>query len=193
MGFNSLIAAPPYSRAELYELWFRQELFDKKFVFRIGKSVPTYDFDNVLRAVPLQDRGREHRVDLQRPVHARLTSIRRCWVSFPATTTRPPGSSPRWCRPRTSYLQYGFFDGNLARGVQTGLRWAPLQRLLSAPRRGRPRTGRSAQDKKPGKFGAGGWFQTGKLMGLGGATGQRGRRLLPVRLATALLGGPREE
>ena len=60
MGFNSLSAAPPFSRAELYELWFRQEFFDKKLIVRIGKSVPTYDFNNVVRADPAP-RSAEHR------------------------------------------------------------------------------------------------------------------------------------
>jgi porin len=55
MGVNSLSAAPPFSRPELYELWFRQEFFDKKLIVRIGKSVPTYDFNNVVKAIPLFD------------------------------------------------------------------------------------------------------------------------------------------
>ena len=55
MGFNSLDGAPPIHRAELYELWYRQELCDEKVVIRVGKSVPTYDFGNVVKPVRMKD------------------------------------------------------------------------------------------------------------------------------------------
>ena len=54
-GYNGLPGQPPLDRSELYELWWRQRLFDDKLIFRIGKMVPTYDFNNVLRPVPVQD------------------------------------------------------------------------------------------------------------------------------------------
>src|SRR5262249_23287286 len=55
-GYNSLPGLPPLvDRVELYQLWWRQELFDGKLIMRIGKSVPTYDFNNVLRPNPVQE------------------------------------------------------------------------------------------------------------------------------------------
>ncbi len=51
-GYNSLPGAPPLERTELYELWWRQKLFDDKLTLRIGKTVPTYDFNNVSRPAP---------------------------------------------------------------------------------------------------------------------------------------------
>ena len=56
-GYNSLPGPPPLHRSELYELWWRQELFDRKLIIRIGKTVPTVDFNNVLRPVPTQDQS----------------------------------------------------------------------------------------------------------------------------------------
>ena len=54
-GYNSLSGAPPLDRTELYELWWRQSLFADSVVVRFGKLVPTNDFDNVVRPVPVQD------------------------------------------------------------------------------------------------------------------------------------------
>ena len=54
-GYNSLTGAPPLDRTELYELWWRQSFFSDQLVLRIGKTVPTYDFGNVVRPVPVQD------------------------------------------------------------------------------------------------------------------------------------------
>lgn len=56
-GYNSLPGPPPLDRSELYQLWWRQELFDGKLIVRVGKMVPTADFNNVLRPVPTQDQS----------------------------------------------------------------------------------------------------------------------------------------
>jgi porin len=56
-GYNSLPGPPPLHRSELYQLWWRQELFDGKLIVRVGKMVPTADFNNVLRPVPTQDQS----------------------------------------------------------------------------------------------------------------------------------------
>jgi porin len=54
-GYNSLPGASPLDRTELYEFWWRQSLFADSLVVRFGKLVPTNDFDNVVRPVPVQD------------------------------------------------------------------------------------------------------------------------------------------
>ena len=54
-GYNSLPGPDPLHRSELYQLWWRQEFFDRKFILRFGKVAPTDDFNNVLRPVPVQD------------------------------------------------------------------------------------------------------------------------------------------
>ncbi len=70
-GYNGLTGAPPFDRTELYELWWRQSLFRDKLIFRIGKMVPTYDFGNVARPVPVRD-------DALRFLLSRASSIRQC-------------------------------------------------------------------------------------------------------------------
>ena len=46
-GYNSLPGPPPLNRTELYELWWRQSLFDDRLILRVGKSVTTAEFNNV--------------------------------------------------------------------------------------------------------------------------------------------------
>jgi porin len=96
-GYNSLTGAPPLDRTELYELWWRQSFFSDQLVLRIGKTVPTYDFGNVVRPVPVQD------LLLRIPVVGFTTSSRifraraSVWRYFSSTGSRPigrPGSSP---------------------------------------------------------------------------------------------------
>src|SRR5262245_42044290 len=48
-AYEGLEASRPLVRQELYELWWRQVLLDGKLIVRIGKSIPTFDFDNVSR------------------------------------------------------------------------------------------------------------------------------------------------
>ena len=58
-GFDSLPGPSPLNRTELYEIWVRQEFLDKKLIVRVGKTIPTYDFNNVLRPVPVQEKARD--------------------------------------------------------------------------------------------------------------------------------------
>jgi porin len=37
----------PLDRTELYELWWRQSFFEDLLVLRVGKTLPTYDFNSV--------------------------------------------------------------------------------------------------------------------------------------------------
>lgn len=53
--YNGLDELTPLTRTELYQLWWRQELFDKKLIIRIGKQVPTLDFNNVVVPNPYNE------------------------------------------------------------------------------------------------------------------------------------------
>ncbi|MHC5542623.1 carbohydrate porin, partial [Singulisphaera rosea] len=168
MGFNSLVTVPPFSRSELYQLWFRQEFFDKKFIFRIGKSVPTYDFNNVLRAVPMQDRTAaipSISSVLYTPIFVNPTML----GVMPGYYNSATGLVASYEPSEKFYAQYGFFDGNLARGRQLGLEGPHFNGYwLHLAEAGLNWT--IGQDKKPGKFGVGGWWQTGKLKAFDGST-----------------------
>jgi porin len=161
MGFNSLVGPKPTSRAELYELWYRQALFDDKLIFRIGKSVPTFDFNNVVRAVPLQDQTvsiASISSLLYTPLYVNPTLL----GIIPGYYNSATGLVAAVIPTEHTYFQYGFFDGNVARGRQTGLEGPHFNGywLHLAEAGGHWLLG---EQKKPGKFGAGVWFQTGNF------------------------------
>jgi porin len=65
------------------------------------------------------------------------------------------------------YLNYGFYDGNVARGIQTGTTGPHFNGYYFTI----AETGfswRLGEDHLPGKIGAGFWYQTGQLTALSG-------------------------
>jgi porin len=119
-GYNSLPGAKPLNRSELYQLWYRQTLFDDKIVFRIGKMLPTYDFNNVARPVPTQDQTLEIPAVtglLYTPVFVNPTLLGAIGGYYNSVS----GLTVTLAPTKNSYLNYGFYDGNVLAGVQTGL------------------------------------------------------------------------
>jgi porin len=159
-GYNSLPGPAPLYRSELYQLWWRQELFDGKFILRFGKVVPTNDFNNVLRPVPVQD---QHLAIpavsglLFTPVFVNPTLL----GVMPGYYNSAYGITTTFTPVRNLYLSYGIYDGNIANHVQTGLHNAPnfngyYFHIAEAG---------GAWEAKglPGSFAIGGWHQTGHL------------------------------
>lgn len=55
-GPRILERGQPLNRTQLYDLlWWRQRLFDDKLIVRVGKVVPTFDFNNVVRPLSPRD------------------------------------------------------------------------------------------------------------------------------------------
>lgn len=166
-GYNSLPGPPPRARSELYQLWYRQSLFDDKLIFRIGKMVPTFDFNNVARPVPTQDAGLDIPAVtglLYTPIFKNPTLIGALGGYYNSVSGVVVSLAPT----KNTYLKYGFYDGNLARGVQTGMTgpqfngytmniWEVGADWVIA-------------DKYPGQAGAGLWYQSGVLHAPNGAT-----------------------
>lgn len=163
-GYNSLVATEPLNRSELYQLWFRQALFDEKIIFRIGKVVPTFDFNNVSRPVPTQDEALDIPAVtglLYTPVFVNPTLLGAIGGYYDSVS----GITLTLAPTKNLYLSYGFYDGNVARGVRTGLTgphfngyWFHIGEIGGAW---------ILADKYPGQFGAGLWHQTGLLDGPG--------------------------
>jgi porin len=159
-GYNSLPGPAPLNRSELYQLWYRQNLFDDRVIFRIGKMVPTYDFNNVARPVPTQHE--EPPVPavtglLYTPIFVNPTLLGAIGGYYNSVCGLTLTVAPT----KNFYASYGFYDGNVARGVQTGMMGpefngyyfhiaeAGVDWLLGG--------------KYPGQLSAGGWYQTGTL------------------------------
>ena len=101
------------------QLCYRQSLFAERTILRIGELVPTYDFNNVARPVPTHDseleipavNGLFYAPIFVNPTFSALSA---------AIKNRIRRNGVPSLRRRT-HIVYGFYDGNVARGAQTGL------------------------------------------------------------------------
>jgi porin len=161
-GYNGLPGAPPLDRTELYELWWRQSFFDDKVVVRFGKVVPTFDFGNVVRPVPVED------VSLQIPAVSSLiyTPIfvnPTILGALPGYYNSAYGVTATAAPTRRFYVSLGIYDGNGARGEQTGLQAGPT---FNGYRFGIGEIGTAwllGPNGLPGTLAFGAWDQTGRL------------------------------
>jgi len=161
-GYNGLPGLPPLDRSELYQAWYRQRLFDDRLIIRVGRTVPTYDFNNVSRPVQTQQANLEIPAVsglLYTPIFVNPTML----GALPGYYNSADGLTVTLAPTKNTYINYGFYDGNLANGVQTGL-VAPqfnsyLFQIWEAG------VSWVIADNYPGQFGAGLWYQSGLLTG----------------------------
>jgi porin len=162
-GFNGLVGQAPLVRSELYQLWWRQSLFEEKLVVRVGKSVPTYDFNNVARPVRTRDESLMIPAVtglIYTPVFKNPTLI----GAMPGYYNSAYGITTTLAPNDRLYLSYGAYDGS---GVerQTGLSAAPRfdGHYFHIAEAGYAWV--LGEGTLPGGIAAGGWHQTGKLKG----------------------------
>ncbi len=160
-GYNSLPGPPPLDRSELYQLWWRQELFDRKLIIRVGKMVPTADFNDVLRPVPTQDQSLfipSVSGLLFTPVFVNPTLL----GVMPGYYNSAYGVTTTFAPTNNFYLSYGVYDGNIANGTQTGTRGPQFNgyyfNIWEAGA-----AWEIGSDNLPGSFGVGLWNQSGQL------------------------------
>jgi len=157
-GYNSLPGHPPLDRSELYQLWLRQEFLDNKLSVRVGKTVPSYHFNNVSKPVPTTNPA----VSIPSVTGLIYTPI---FVNptvdgvlggyynsvYGAVATIAP--------VKQAYVNLGFFDGSLAKGVQTGLTGPKFNGYYFSIME----AGYGWTASRPGIAAIGGWYQSGKL------------------------------
>jgi len=161
-GYNSLPGPPPLHRSELYQLWWRQELFDGKLIIRVGKTVPTTDFGNVLRPVPTQDQSLfipSVSGLIFTPVFVNPTLL----GAMPGYYNSAWGVTTTFAPTNHLYLSYGVYDGNVANGTQTGLRGGPEFNEYGFNIVEAGGAWEIGRDNLPGAFGIGVWNQSGEL------------------------------
>lgn len=166
-GYNSLPGPAPLNRSELYQLWYRQSFFNDRIVFRIGKQVPTYDFNNVARPVATQDEilsipsvtGL-----LYTPVFVNPTLLGAIGGYYNSVTGVCVSIAPT----ENTYLRYGIYDGNVANGVQTGMMGPQFNGYTFQILEGG--VDWVIADRYPGNFGTGLWYQSGLLQNLSGVS-----------------------
>ncbi len=123
-GYNGLPGGPPFNRSQLNQLWWRQALFDDKLVVRIGKTVPTYDFNNVLRPLPLQDETLSV-PSLSSLMYTAVFKNPTLIGVLPGSYNPAYGVTVTFAPTNDLYAVYGVYDGNQAAAAQTGLRITP--------------------------------------------------------------------
>ncbi len=119
-GYNSIPGPPPLNRSELYEIWYRQKLFDEKLIVRIGKTIPTLDFNNVIKPVVLsQGSPTVPAVTglIYTPIFINPTML----GVMPGYYNSAYGITTHFVPNKNWYISYGIYDGNLASRKQTGL------------------------------------------------------------------------
>lgn len=167
-GSNSLVAAPPFDRTELFEFAIRKDLFDGRLRLIAGKQSASKTFANINRP----DATRDPRYEVASLTSLAFTPI----YSIPSLLGRLPGYTnsalgfeatvlPGWLDDR-SYLSAGVFDGRGGLGdasVQTGL----VAPSLSGPLFSIVEAGSGwvvGEKRKPGSFAVGAWSQGGESL-----------------------------
>ncbi len=160
-GYNSLPGSPPLNRSELYQLWYRQALFNEKLLIRIGKVVPTFDFNNVTKPVPLsQDQISIPAVSglIYTPIFVNPSML----GVLPGYYNSAYGITINFIPIKKWYLSLGTYDGNLANGTQTGLTGPNFNgSYFHIAETGF--TWLLGKYRLPGVIGFGGWHQTGTI------------------------------
>lgn len=160
-GYNSLPDVPPYNRSELYALWYRQALFDDQFFIRIGKTITTLDFNNVIKPVPLSQ-GAPNIPAVTSLIYTPVFINPAVDGIMPGYTNSAYGITATYTPIKQWYLSYGVYDGNLASGKQTGLRGPSLNGNYFHV----GETGKAwllGKNKMPGTMSIGLWHQTGLI------------------------------
>jgi len=119
-GYNSLPDVPPYNRSELYALWYRQALLNNTLFVRVGKTITTLDFNNVIKPVPLST-GDPNIPAVSSLIYTPLFINPAVDGIMPGYTNSAYGITATYTPIKEWYISYGIYDGNLASGKQTGL------------------------------------------------------------------------
>ena len=159
-GYNSLPGPNPLNRSELYQLWYRQSFLDDRIVFRIGQQNPTFDFNNVARPVATQDDALSIPSVtglLYTPVFVTPTLLGAIGGYYNSVAGVCVSVAPT----KNTYLRYGFYDGNVANGKQSGMTGPQFNGYTFNIWEGG--VDWVIADRYPGNFGTGLWYQSGVL------------------------------
>lgn len=158
-GYNGINGQAPYNRSELYELWYKQTLLDDRLTFRLGKSVPTFEFNNVLRSLVIA--GEKPFIPsisglLYSPVFINPTLL----GVMPGYYNSAWGLSTTVTPMQNTSVAYGVYDGSNANQTQTGLHAGPIfnNGIFNIGEVGQQWGG-----DLPGRLAVGGWGQTGTV------------------------------
>lgn len=150
----------PRTREQLMQLWWRQSLFDNKFIIQIGKMNGPGMFGNVQYPVLISETIRQDR-DISNLLFVPVGLNPTLFGRMPSYYNTGYGLAAHFAPTKNLYLSYGLFDANGIAGKQTGLDVEPNinTRKLHIGEFGY--SWRAGEARKPGRIGVGGWWQTG--------------------------------
>lgn len=158
-GYNSLTGSPPLNRSELYQLWIFQKFWDEKFTLRVGKTIPIAHFNNVSKPVPTYNQAvtiPSVSALTYTPIFVNTTLLGAIGGYYNSVYGGVVTIAP----VKEAYVNLGFFDGSLARGIQTGVKAGPH---FNGYYFSIMEVGYGWANAKPGIAAVGGWYQSGKL------------------------------
>lgn len=158
-GYNSLPGPPPLNRSELFQLWLHQSLFDNRWKIWIGKTAPTYHFNNVSKPVPTVDDPAISIPSVSGLIYTPIFTNPTLDGVIGGYYNSVYGIESTIAPLSSLYINMGFYDGNLARGVQTGLKGPRFNGYYFSIME----VGYGWAGSKPGIFAVGGWYQSGTL------------------------------
>jgi porin len=158
-GYNSLPGPSPINRSELFQLWFHQSLLDNQWKIWIGKTVPTYHFNNVSKPVPTMNDPAVSIPSVSSLIYSPIFTNPTLSGAIGGYYNSVYGIESTVAPTKELYINMGFYDGNLARGRQTGLRGPHFNGYYFSIME----TGYGWAGSKPGIAAVGGWYQSGRL------------------------------
>jgi porin len=161
IGYNGIVGQPPHQRTELFELWYEQWLVEDVLKVRIGRSAPTLDFGNVTRPVALDD-GVQDIPAVSSLLYTTIFLNGSLLHVLPGYYNPGNGVTVNFTPTKTFYVNLGVYDGNLTRGIQTGIN-PPLFTGYYVAVGEIGFTWLLGQGNHPGQIGIGLWRQTGLL------------------------------
>jgi porin len=171
-GYNGIVPAPPFHRTELNEFWYLQSIVQDKLQVRIGRTVPTYDFNNVSRPLALKD-DKQNIAAVSGLLYTALQINPTMLAAIPGFYDPGDGVTVNFTPTSTFYVNLGVYDGNKVRGDKSGLQapsfdgtWFTIGEVGFDWLLG--------EGQHPGKFAVGTWRQTGLLHSLDNSFTQDG-------------------
>jgi len=161
-GYNGLPGAPPLNRSELYQIWISQSFWEDRIKLRIGKVTPSADFNNVLRAIPVEEGGLEIPA-ISGLIFTPIFTQPNLLGVLPGYYNSAYGATLTVAPSKQFSFAYGIYDGRGARGVQTGLEIGPefVGSYFQIAEAGLDWS--IGREPLLGRLGVGGWLQTGRM------------------------------
>ena len=161
-GYNSISGVPPYNRTELYEYWVTQEIVENVLKVRVGKVIPSVDFNNVTRTSRMKD-DRHNISSLSGLIYTSIFVNPTLLGVIGGYEDSVFGVTTNIAPTKNSWVTLGSYDGNKARGFPSGLHNPHLSDgyIFNIAEAGM--SWFAGEQQHPGQFGIGIWYQTGKF------------------------------